>query len=177
MASRCRSRSATPGTVKSGQLHRDLTEQRRDRVIPVILHVANTTANAGNLAARPPGPSPVRQRSPAAHSPTAVLPPTGQSRLAISARPSGLLISMRSVPGSSPPRRFSTNLGIHARPHPRSQYRRENIELAQATPVSRWSRVRLRPSLHLSWNRTTPGRWNLLSTRAAFPRNAMANAL
>jgi hypothetical protein len=34
----------TPDTAKSGQLDRDLTEQRRNRMVPVILHAANTTA-------------------------------------------------------------------------------------------------------------------------------------
>ena len=37
MAGRCRLGPAP-------QLHRDLTEQRRGSVVPVILHVANTTA-------------------------------------------------------------------------------------------------------------------------------------
>jgi hypothetical protein len=36
--------AATPGAAKSGQLHRDLTEQRRDRMIAVILQAANTFA-------------------------------------------------------------------------------------------------------------------------------------
>ena len=34
----------TPGTVKSGQLDRDLTEQRRNRMVPAVLHAANTIA-------------------------------------------------------------------------------------------------------------------------------------
>jgi hypothetical protein len=36
---------AFPDTpAKLGQLHRDLTEQRRDRMVPVILHMATTIA-------------------------------------------------------------------------------------------------------------------------------------
>jgi hypothetical protein len=36
--------SATLGTAKSGQLHRNLTEQRRDRMVSIIFHTANTIA-------------------------------------------------------------------------------------------------------------------------------------
>jgi hypothetical protein len=44
VANWCRSRSHHTGTAKSGQPDRDLTEQRRDRVVPVVLPVANTVA-------------------------------------------------------------------------------------------------------------------------------------
>src|ERR1700682_3345566 len=35
---------ATRGATQSGNAHYDLTEQRRDRMLPVILHVTNTSA-------------------------------------------------------------------------------------------------------------------------------------
>jgi hypothetical protein len=41
----------TRGTAKSGKSHRDLTEKSRDRMIPVVLHLANTAAA---LTIRPP---------------------------------------------------------------------------------------------------------------------------
>jgi hypothetical protein len=34
----------TLGTAKSGQSHLDVTEQRRDRMVPIIVHTANTIA-------------------------------------------------------------------------------------------------------------------------------------
>ena len=42
---------ATRGTAKSGKPHRDLAEKRRDRMVPVVLHVANAATAS---AIRPP---------------------------------------------------------------------------------------------------------------------------
>jgi len=42
---------ATPSTAKTGKPHRDLAEMRRDRMVPVVLHVTNPTTVS---AIRPP---------------------------------------------------------------------------------------------------------------------------
>src|SRR6202008_1496211 len=60
-------------------------------------------------------------------------------RLAISPRSSGLLISMMSTQGPSPP--TAANLKIHSTPHPRSENRSENTRHALPPPVSRRSPV------------------------------------
>ena len=125
--------AAARGTAKPRQPQCHLSEQRRDRVVTIIFHPANSIAAGAN---RPPDRVLPRLRSgDLALNPREQLFRfrNGQSQIGNIARSSGLLISMMSTQRPSSP--AAANFKIHSTPHPRSKNRSENIRCALAPPV------------------------------------------
>src|SRR3954453_14014851 len=135
----CPGRAAAT-TAEAGQPARALAEQRGDRVLAIVLHAANALATP---APRPPDgvvpglrgdnlPLDARQHQ--------LRFGQGQTKSAMSTRPSGRLISTTSAHDPSPSAPISTSLKTQATHPPSVRERVRKYPTAVAPPISRRSR-------------------------------------